>query len=78
MDIMLTRTIADLSYKELVNYLDDPEYCLDLAECENWLEDIIAKNIHKHHEDIETMKKIAHLALYFIDYAKEPGEGAMQ
>lgn len=75
MDIILTRTLADYSYKELRDYLDENDDSLDLNEAAEWLEDLIAKRLNQRNENAETIKKAAHLALLFIDFAREPGKG---
>jgi hypothetical protein len=77
-EFTFSRTIADLTYKELLDHLDDVD-CgegeLDTSEVEAWLEEVIADNLNKRTENAEQFKKLAHLALYFIDFVKEPGKG---
>ena len=78
MDIILHRTIEDMTYKELRDFLDEEEETMDLAEIQNWLEQTIADNLHKRSEYAETLKKACHLALLYIDFAIEPGKGVIQ
>ncbi len=77
-EFVFCRTIGDYTYQELRDHLDDVEMgeCeLDLVSVETWLDEVIADNLHKRSENAEQYKKLAYLALYFIDYAKEPGKG---
>ena len=78
MDIVLNRTVADMTYKKLRDYLEESEDEMDLCQIQNWLEDQIAKNLHKRGDAAENYKKACHLALLFIDYAIEPGKGSFQ
>ncbi len=77
-EFIFSRTIGDYTYQELQDHLDEIEAGegeLDILEIETWLDDIIADNLKKRGENAEQLKKLAHLALYFIDFAKEPGKG---
>ena len=78
MEIILHRTIADMTYKELRDYLDEEEDNLDLAEVQAWLEQTIADNMHKRSDYADALKKACHLALLYIDFAIEPGKGVIQ
>jgi hypothetical protein len=72
------RSIGDYSYKELVEKLCECDLGpddFDWTEAANWLEEIIAANLHKRSEIAEDLKKAAHLALYLVDLAFEPGKG---